>query len=229
MQNAEPLTQQDRQTLILDHLEMAKRMARKFARRVPRSFGRDEIESAAVLGLTEAATRFDAQRGEPFIAYAAKRVRGAVLDELRRRDVLTRRCRQKARRMADAVRAVEAQEGREATADDVAETLGMSTEEVLDTQLRVQAPTMVPLDDVRDVSNLATIAPVDEQVDFKRRAAALREVLPLLPKRELMVLSMYYQDGLTQKEIGTLLGVSESRVCQLRARALRSLRSSMSC
>jgi len=206
---------------------MARRLARKIARRVPRSFGRDELESAAMLGLTEAALRYDSTRGEPFVAYAAKRIRGAVLDELRRRDALTRRRRAEARKLSEVTRELEARHGRKATVEELGAELGMSTEEVHDAQTRLQAPTLVPLDDVRDAPSAQVSRPIDEQVELRRRSTALRSALDKLGKRELMVLSMYYQEGLTQKEIGAVFGVSESRICQLRTRALRTLRGAM--
>ncbi len=144
------LNRSERDALIVDHLDMARRLARKIARRVPRSFGREELESAAMLGLTEAALRYDATRGEPFVAYAAKRIRGAVLDELRRRDALTRRRRAEARKLTEVNRNLEARHGRKATLEELGAELGMTTEEVHDAQARLQAPTLVPLDDVRD-------------------------------------------------------------------------------
>jgi RNA polymerase sigma factor for flagellar operon FliA len=225
---ATEFTAADRNALIAEHVPMARRLARKIARRVPRSFGREDLESAALLGLTEAAQRFDAGRGEPFVAFAAKRVRGAVLDELRRRDVLTRRSRQAVRQLAEVSREIEARVGREATTEELAATLGVSADQVVETQASAQAPTMVELDDVRDTSAAAEPAPsMDEALDLRRNAEALRAVLPTLPERELMVLSMYYEDGLTQKEIGDILGVSESRVCQLRTRAIATLRAAL--
>jgi RNA polymerase sigma factor for flagellar operon FliA len=214
----------DRDALIRGHIDMAKRLARKVARRVPQSVRRDELESAALLGLTEAATRFDPCRGEPFVAYAAKRVRGAILDELRRADVLTRRGRQGARRLAEATRAVEAQVGRPATTDEIATKLGTSIEEVSRARAQLQSPALVPLDDVRDVPRTPEHQAPDEHVSFEQQRRALAMGLAQLPERDLQILSLYYQESLTLKEIGDILGVTESRVSQLRSRALENLR-----
>jgi len=214
----------DRHALIHGHLDLARRIARKVARRVPRSVRCDDLESAAMLGLTEAANRYDPTRGEPFLAYASKRVRGAILDELRRNDLLTRRGREGARRLADATRTVEAQVGRPATADEIAAELGVSLEEVAQQRARLQSPAIVPIEDAHHVPCAGPDASPDQQYALRERKRTITEALQRLPKRELMVLSMYFQDGLTLKEIGQILGVSESRVCQLRGRALRALR-----
>lgn len=218
----EPLYLQ-RHRLIQEHLDMARRLARKIARRVPLVVRRDDLESAALLGLTEAANRYDPTRGEPFVAYAAKRVRGAVLDELRKNDILTRRGREGARRLADASRAVEAQVGRPATPQEIATHLGIKLEEVEEARARLQ-PTLVPLDENRDIPKNSVFAAPDEQVAEKERKAAVMVALKTLGERDLQILSMYFQDGLTLKEIGQIMGVSESRVSQLRSRALGRLR-----
>lgn len=214
----------DRNALIRGHMDMARRLARKVARRVPRSVLRDELESAALLGLTEAAVRYDASRGEPFVAYAAKRVRGAILDELRKSDVLTRRGREGARRLADATRTVEAKVGRPATTDEIARVLGVTIEEVSRARAQLSSPALVPLDDVRDMPRTPESQSPDERVASEQQRAALVEALQQLPERDSQILSLYYQENLTLKEIGDVLGVSESRVSQLRSRALSKLR-----
>ncbi len=213
-----------RDDLIASHLDMARRLARKMARRLPRSVRFDELESAALLGLTEAATRYDATRGEPFVAYAAKRVRGAILDELRRCDILTRRGREGARRLEEATRTVELRAGRPATTDEIAKEMGLSTDEVSRARARLSAPALVPIEDARDLPRTEDSDAPDELCIRSQEKAALADALKKLPERDLMVLSMYFQDSLTLKEIGDVLGVSESRACQIRGRALRALR-----
>ncbi len=213
----------DRHILIRDHLDMARRLARKIARRVPLAVRRDDLESAALLGLTEAANRYDSTRGEPFVAYAAKRVRGAVLDELRRNDILTRRGREGARRLADAANAVEAKLGRAATTQEIADHIGIPLAEVQEARGRL-APTIVPLDENRDIPKNSVFAAPDVQVANSQRKEAVMKALKTLGERDLQILSMYFQDELTLKEIGHIMGVSESRVSQLRSRALVRLR-----
>ncbi len=213
----------DRHALIRDHLDMARRLARKIARRVPLAVRRDDLESAALLGLTEAANRYDSTRGEPFVAYASKRVRGAVLDELRRNDILTRRGREGARKLSDAASAVEARVGRAATTQEIADQMGVPLADVQEARGRL-APTLVPLDENRDAPKSSVFAPPDELVANAERKKSVIAALQVLGERDLQILSMYFQDELTLKEIGHIMGVSESRVSQLRSRALSRLR-----
>ena len=214
----------ERHALIHRHVEVARRIAHKVARRVPRNVQVDDLESAAMLGLTEAAHRYDPKRGEPFLAYACKRVRGAIMDELRRADILTRRGREGARRLANATRAVEAKVGGPAPVEEIAAELGVSIDEVTRQRARLQSPAVVPIEDVHHLPCAGPETAPDSQFALRERKRVIAAALERLPKRELMVLSMYFQDGLTLKEIGQILGVSESRVCQLRGRALRVLR-----
>src|SRR5689334_11936213 len=93
--------------LIQEHIEMARRIALRVARRLPAWIGSDDVVAAAMVGLTEAAQRYDGSRGEPFVAFAEKRIRGAVLDELRRGDVMTRRARVAARKVGEATARLE--------------------------------------------------------------------------------------------------------------------------
>jgi RNA polymerase sigma factor for flagellar operon FliA len=214
----------DRHALIRGHVEMARRLARKVARRVPRSILRDELESAALLGLTEAAVRYDPHRGEPFVAYAAKRVRGAILDELRRSDPMTRRGREGARKLADAARAVEAKVGRPATTDEIAGMLGATVDEVSRARARFQSPAMIGLDEAHDLAQPTDDDSPHEKVSHEQQLRTLAGALAKLPQRDLQILSLYYQENLTLKEIGDVLGVTESRVSQLRTRAIAKLR-----
>lgn len=214
----------NRDALILAHMAMALKMARKMGRRLPRTVSRDDIESAALLGLTEAASRYDSERSEPFMAFAAKRVRGAILDHLRRNDILTRRGRQSARHIEEASRELEGELGRAPTDAEVAELMGISEQKFSQTCARTREAAVIYLDDLRaelgDTQHEEACAVADRQ----RRRAALLRALGILEERELMVLSMYYQDGLTLREIGAILGVTESRVCQIHTLALRRLR-----
>ncbi|MCP4448573.1 MAG: FliA/WhiG family RNA polymerase sigma factor [Myxococcales bacterium] len=217
----------DRDELIIMHLGMALKMARKMARRLPSSVSRDDVESAALLGLTEAATRYDTTRQEPFMAFAAKRVRGAILDHLRKNDILSRRARQGARRVAEATRDLEAELGRAPIDAEIAAAMGMSEMAFNRAYANIREAAVIHLDDLRgELSDgHRTGANVGER---QRRKAALITALEVLDEREQMVLSCYYREGLTLREIGTILGVTESRVCQLHTQALSMLRNRLS-
>jgi len=215
--------QEDRNELITMHLGMALKMARKMARRLPSNVSRDDVESAALLGLTEAATRYDTSREEPFMAFAAKRVRGAILDHLRKNDILSRRARQGARRVAEATRAVEAELGRAATDAEIAKEMGLDEMTFNQMYASVREASVIHLDDLRVELANGTKCGI-EIGEKQRRKTALMQALEVLDQREQMVLSCYYREGLTLREIGAILGVTESRVCQLHTQALSALR-----
>lgn len=214
----------NRDTLIASHIAMARKMARRMSRRLPTTVSHEDVESAALLGLTEAASRYDESRNEPFMAFATKRVRGAILDHLRRNDWLTRRGRQEARRLADTEKQLEAEYGRAVSDSEIAEKLGISEDEFSTQYAGLRETTVVPLEELQFVPQSATSGTPNECIERQQVRAALRRALETLGKRELIILTLYYQEGLTLREIGQGLGVTESRVCQLHAQTLRTLR-----
>jgi RNA polymerase sigma factor for flagellar operon FliA len=188
---------------------------------------RDELMSAALLGLTEAAERFDPKKGETFAAFAAKRVRGAILDELRRNDILTRRGRERAKQLSQFVAKMEQSAGRAPTVAEIAAELKISENAAGLYWSRLVTATLVPFEPFNEiVQNKNGDAP-DKALARREQRAAVTEAMELLSERDLTVISKYYRDGHTLKEIGSEMGVSESRVCQIRTRALRSLRQAM--
>lgn len=216
-----------RQALITDHVELALKIARQMSYRLPATVSREDVDSAALLGLTEAASRYDASRNEPFMAFAKKRIRGAVLDHLRRIDHLSRRSRQDARRVMDAARRLEAERGRPVNEREVAVDMGISVEDVRSAYHSLRAATTVRLDDSEEAMLGIHFETPTEVVERQQRRTALLHALEGLERRTLMIIALYYQEGLTLSEIGQILGVTESRVCQLRTQALRELRSKL--
>ncbi len=208
--------------LINEHVDMARRLARTMARRVP-EHRRDDLEGAALLGLTEAAQRYNPDRGEPFGAFAVHRVRGAILDELRRGDVLSRRARSSARRVDAAAAAIQARCGRTASNEEIAQELGMSGDEVENARAAGTVHS-VPLDYSEPVA--ATQHPA-ERIERRQQERMLVSAIARLSSREREVMRLYYEEGLKLREIGQRLGVTESRVCQLRSAAVASLRQSI--
>lgn len=181
------------QNLITEHMGMAKRIARAFARRLPPSVCVDDLESIALVGLSEAALRYDTSRDEPFGAFAAKRMRGAILDELRRLDPHSRR---------------ERREIEEAAAR------GEATEQRM----------LVAYDDAWCAANDNERESRAHEIDHGRLVRALESALEALPTRERDVVDMYYGQAMSLQEIGAAYGVTESRACQLRGRAVKKLR-----
>jgi RNA polymerase sigma factor FliA len=214
-----------RSALVTENIHMAKRIAAMLARRLPPGLA-DDVQSAALLGLVEAARRFHPGRGDSFPAFAAKRVRGAVLDELRRGDMLPRRARQAARRVREAVRALEHSLGRVPRDEEIAAHLGVDIEHYRDKLAGLGSVELVSLDRVVG----GALEPGADPEQSAMRAAVVEKLARAreqLDPRESRILTLYYEEQMTLAEIGRLLGVTESRVCQLHTRALRRLREEM--
>jgi len=228
------LSESEGDDLISKHAALVKRIAFHLMSRLPPSVQADDLIQAGMIGLLEAARNYDASQGASFETYAGIRIRGAMLDEIRRTDWTPRSVHRKARQVAEAVRQIENEQGRDARDVEVAQRLNIGLDEyhrILQdaTGCRVfsiddgglfgedNAP-QVPDDDGR--------GPLDflQQDRFK---AALAEAIAGLPERERMVMAMYYDEELNLREIGEVLGVSESRVCQIHGQALIRLRARM--
>ncbi len=216
-------TSTERDRLITEHVEVARRISMRVARRCPDWIARDDLMGAALLGLTEAANRYDSSRNEPFLAFAEKRIRGAVLDELRRGDIMPRRARAMARKIGNIIRELERHHST-VTDELVAKELGVSVEEYRTDLEGLVHVTVGALDNTEE-SLLASEDGSPEQEAARRQAMArVRAALPTLDQRDLLVLSLYYNEELTYSEIGQVLGVTTSRVCQLHGRAIACLK-----
>lgn len=220
-QLSRPSAERDR--LISEHVEVARRISLRVARRCPDWIAREDLMGAALLGLTEAANRYDASRNEPFLAFAEKRIRGAVLDELRRGDIMPRRARAMARKIGLIIRDLETS-GKPVTDEAVAGVLGVPVEEYRENLEQLVHVTVGALEQA-DESVLACEEGSPETDTIKRDAMQrVRAALPKLEQRDLLVLGLYYNEELTYSEIGQVLGVTTSRVCQLHGRAIACLR-----
>jgi RNA polymerase sigma factor FliA len=223
----------DRNRLVDRHVPLVKRIAYHLLGRMPAGVQVEDLIQAGVIGLLEAAQHYDATQGASFETYAGIRIRGAMLDEVRRSDWTPRSVHRNARRVTEAVRAVEHRTGREAQAQDVAEELGVEMDEYHRMVSDAVSCRVLSFEDVFEPdSEGEDLLPGDEpnpletlQADDFRSALA-REVAAL-PERERLVMSLYYDDELNLREIGEVLGVSESRVCQLHGQALTRLRARM--
>ncbi len=217
----------ERNRLIAEHVDVARRISLRMARRCPDWISRDDLVSAAMLGLTEAAERYDSSRVEPFISFAEKRIRGAVLDELRRGDIMPRRARQMARKIASVIQKLEVTSGSAPSDLAIATALGV-TVEAYKAELEGLVHVTVGALEPEESSTLRSEAASPEAEAARRQALSrVRAVLPNLDRRDLLVLGLYYSDELTYHEIAQVLGVTTSRVCQLHGRAIARIRSEM--
>jgi len=216
----------ERDRLISEHIDIARRISMRMARRCPDWIAREDLVAAGMLGLTEAAERYDASRNEPFLAFAEKRIRGAVLDELRRGDIMPRRARQMARKIGTTIQDLEKKTGRSPSDEEVAEALGVSLEAYRTDLEHLVHVTVGALDQTDDSSAALMSDDSSPEAGAARRQALgrVRHALPKLDQRDILVLGLYYNEELTYHEIAEVLGVTTSRVCQLHGRAIARLR-----
>lgn len=219
--------------LVILHEPLVKRIAYHLMSRLPASVQADDLIQAGMIGLIEASRKFDPDQGASFETYAGIRIRGAMLDEIRRTDWTPRSVHRKAREVAEAVRRIENLKGRDARDVEVAEAMGLSLEEyhkILQdsTGCRIfsfEDPGVLGEDGVPELGRHAD-QPLEtlQKSDFKQ---GLAEEIRGLPERERLVMALYYDEELNLREIGEILGVSESRVCQIHGQALIRLRARM--
>ena len=221
--------------LVHRHSAMVKRIAWHLKARLPASVEIGDLIQAGMIGLLEAAKNYVPARNSSFEAYASLRIRGAMLDEMRRTDWTPRSVYRRLREVMDAMRAIQAETGREAEEGEIVARLGISREEyaqIMDDASRSRVLSLSAEND--DGESMAFDVADDEdaqpQVRFEDsgRRQALATAIAALPEREQLMMALYYNEELNLKEIGEVLGVSESRVCQLHGQALVRLRTRLS-
>ncbi len=220
--------------LVLKHADLVKRIAYHLVSRMPPNVEVDDLIQAGMIGLLDAARHYTASKGANFETYAGIRIRGAMLDEVRKSDWTPRSVHRTVREMSEVVRRIENETGHEARATDVAAALGVSIEDYYRSIADAASCRLFSFDQVgsSDDDGPASHArddrpgPADdlEEEDFRK---ALAGAVEGLPEREKLVLSLYYDDELNLREIGAVLDVSESRVCQIHGQALVRLRARM--
>ena len=225
-----------RDQLILHYAPLVKFVAGRVGAGLPSSVDPADLVSYGIFGLIDAIEKFQLDRGVRFETYAGPRIRGAILDELRSIDWVPRSLRAKARTIERAESDLEGRLGRTPTDDELAEASGMTTDQLNDALTRVSSAMIMALDDVlvgagrdepvRLSDSLASPDPgPSHEVEKSETRRLLHESILTLPERHRLVLGLYYAEGLTLAEIGRVLGVTESRVCQIHTRAVLQLRS----
>lgn len=212
-----------RDQLICSHTDIARRIALKMARRCPDWIAREDLVSAGMVGLIEAADRYDGSRQEPFLSFAEHRIRGAVMDELRRGDLLPRRVRQLARKVSNAVKELE-YGGETATDQRVADALGVTLEHYRTGLAHLVHVHVESLDDQAATMPTDQALAPDEQASHRQLLTRVREALDKLETRDVTILGLHYIEEMTYQEIASTMAITPSRVCQLLWRAVERLR-----
>jgi RNA polymerase sigma factor FliA len=215
--------------LVERHASLVKRIAYHLAGRLPASVEVDDLIQAGMIGLLEAAAHYASDRGASFETYAGIRIRGAQSSWRSASIMAPRSVHRKARQAADAMRAIETDKGRAANDTEIAAAMGIPLQEYHEI---VQDAAVCQLSSLDEVVGIAEIPGLDPDPQLQAESGALRtavaEAIAALPERERLVMSLYYDEELNLKEIGAVLGVSESRTCQLHGQALIRLRGKLS-
>lgn len=226
-----------RDRLILHYSPLVKFVAGRVASGLPQNIDQSDLMSYGIFGLIDAIEKFQPERGFKFETYAISRIKGAIIDELRSIDWVPRSLRAKARSLERAYSTLESQLKRTPDDKEVAKELGVSEEELNTMMTQISFVGLVALDEVIDVGSdrssvttvkdtLAADATHDPVANFEvdEMKQMLADSINRMPDRERLVLTLYYYEGLTLAEIGDVLGVTESRVCQIHTKAILQLR-----
>jgi RNA polymerase sigma factor for flagellar operon FliA len=225
--------QTDKSAIITQHTVLVKRIAYHLLARLPASVQVDDLIQSGMIGLLEASNNFDHSKGASFETFAGIRIRGAMLDEIRRGDWTPRSVHKNSRMVSEAIKKLEADLGRDVTDIEVAEKLDISLNDYHHILSEVSTGKIIGIEDLGvgedSLSNMEDVNnndPYDnfEKIVFKKSLSAC---ISTLPEREALVLSLYYDEELNLREIGQVLDVSESRVSQIHSQAMHRLKGRM--
>jgi RNA polymerase sigma factor FliA len=212
---------------VAEHLLLVKKIALHLLARLPASVELDDLQQAGLLGLLSAVRSYSSDQGASFATYAGIRIKGAMLDELRKQSWAPRSIHQKSRRIEEAVRKVEAVKGGPASDQDIADTMDISLEQYRNLLNETTGCELLFIEDDALQQETETSAGPETILQDERFRDFLATNLSELPEKEKMVMALYYQEELNLREIGSILEVSESRVSQIHSQALIRLRSKM--
>jgi RNA polymerase sigma factor for flagellar operon FliA len=228
-----------RNDMIMEHLPLVKYIAARIAGRLPSHVEVDDLINAGILGLIDAIDKYDPTRKIKFKTYAEFRIRGAIIDELRSLDWVPRSTRQKASRLERAYAEVEQRLGRAANDVEVAEHMGISVEDLTQMLCEARGVSVISIDELRGdaddnfernlleyLADPETIQP-DVKLNLDQIYQIVADAIDNLPEKERLVISLYYYDELTMKEIGEIMDITESRVSQIHTKAVIRLRSKL--
>jgi RNA polymerase sigma factor for flagellar operon FliA len=223
------------QRLLENHLPLVRSIVERMRRKLPSKIEADELYSIGITGLVAAARNYRPSRESSFASYATTRIRGAILDELRRMDWMSRATRSKAKRLGTAISKLEQEQGGSVSQDSLCAEMQMTEDELADLMEEVRPVKFISLDGVDEQSEVeeqslheiipddSCVAPLDalERKEVLALLAQRMEQLPAVPKK---VLAMYYYENMRLSEIATCFGLTESRICQIHTQTVGQLR-----
>ncbi|ABM43930.1 MULTISPECIES: RNA polymerase sigma factor FliA [Diaphorobacter] len=228
--------QLDRDALFHQHVPLVRRIAHHMIAKLPPNVELDDLIQVGMIGLNDALSRYEVAQGVQFETFASQRIRGAMLDELREGDWMSRSSRKSQKDIEHALHRVEQRLGRSPIESEIAAELGMSLEDYQALLSKVRGTQLVYLEDFHhddEDEGFLDRHVADEGADpmavlrDQRLRASLVEAIKALPEREQYIMGMYYEHDMNLKEIAAVLGVTESRVCQLHSQAIARLRTKM--
>ncbi|MBO4338073.1 MAG: FliA/WhiG family RNA polymerase sigma factor [Lachnospiraceae bacterium] len=226
-----------REKLIIEYAPLVKLVAGRLNMYLGNNVEFDDLVGYGIFGLIDAIDKFDAFKDVKFETYASLRIRGAILDQIRKMDWIPRTIRKRQRQIDQVMNTIQAREGREATDEEISKELGISQDEYLDWQNQMKITGVISLNEYLETgSDIANESRPSQSIDFQQPEKVLEQselkemlvsALELLSEKERMVITFYYYEEMTLKEISRILEVSESRVSQLHTRALAKMKTKM--
>jgi RNA polymerase sigma factor for flagellar operon FliA len=228
----------DFEQFVESYLPIVHNVVERFRPRLPAHVDMGDLFSVGITGLISAVSNYSEDRSKTFGGYAVQRIRGAIIDELRKSDTRSRRARLKARMIADATNAIEQRTGRPALDEEIRRELGLTVRVFAKWKLAAKQASFVSLDASQDHQDDGSVRLHDtipdesidvaaEDLERSEQQAQLAERIKLLPEKQRKVIALYYHEGLRFSEIAEAFGVSESRICQIHGQAVRTLRAQM--
>lgn len=223
-----------REQIIIEYAPLVKLVAGRLSMYLGYTVEYDDLVGYGIFGLIDAIDKFDNDKSVKFETYASLRIRGAILDHIRKMDWIPRTLRQKQKKMETAIKKLEAELGRNATDAEIAQSIGITEEELVNWQSQMKITNLISLNEYMDtetetgygadIPDKKQFAQPEKVAEDKEMKSKLSEALSLLTDKEKKVTLLYYYEELTLKEISEILEVSESRVSQLHTRALQKMK-----
>lgn len=228
-------TQEMREQIIIEYAPLVKIVAGRLSMYLGGNVEYEDLVSYGVFGLIDAIDKFDTNKDVKFETYASLRIRGSILDQIRKMDWIPRTVRQRQRKIDEAIKSLEARTGKTPTDEMLAEELGVSGEELLSWQSQLKVTNVVSLNEfvesgnepVMDAKGNFRFAQPEEVIAESELKRMLKDAMKLLTEKEQKVILLYYYEDLTLKEISKVLEVSESRISQLHTKALQKMKKKM--